>query len=164
MKRIGSFVVLVSALFANATWANNDKIGVVDLREIFAKAPEVKVIKTNLEKRFKPRQEKLMAMQKNIKEKVDKLQKNGAVMSAADKKTLQQEIMSGQQALEKEGSQYQNDLNTAQNSAMETFFNKVKGIIDTVAKKEKYTLVLQRENVPYRSKELDITDAVIKAL
>jgi outer membrane protein len=152
------------AITSMVSVADPMNIGVVDLREVFAKAPEVKVIKENLETRFKPRQQKLVEQQKAIKADMDKLQKDGSIMSNSDKKALQDNIVKQQQALEKNGSEYQQDLNSAQNQAMETFFGKVKNVIDKLAKKEKYTLVLQRENVPYMEEKLDITNKVIAAL
>lgn len=166
MKNLINKLLLVTSAFILSAAASADplKIGVVDLHEIFAKAPEVKVIKENLETKFKPRQQKLVAAQNDIKSDMDKLQKDGAVMSSSDKKLLQEKIMKAQQDLEKKGSQYQQDLNSAQNQAMETFFGKVKKVIDALAKKEKYNLVLQRDNVPYMDENLNITKKVVAAL
>ena len=47
---------------------------------------------------------------------------------------------------------------------MQDFFAKVKVALDKIAQKEHYDIVLQKENVPYSSPNLDITKQLIAAL
>jgi Skp family chaperone for outer membrane proteins len=47
---------------------------------------------------------------------------------------------------------------------MQTFFEKVKKVVDNIAKAEKYDLILQKEGVPFASTSMDITKQVITKL
>ena len=48
-------------------FAQSLKIGVVDLHKIIGESAHVKTVRQQLEIKFKPRQEKLLAMQKSVK-------------------------------------------------------------------------------------------------
>ena len=66
-----------------------------------------------------------------------------------------------QQKFERDGQQYQQELSTAHNEAMEDFYTRVRAAISSVAKKEKYSLILQKDAAPYVVEALDVTKQVI---
>lgn len=140
------------------------KIGVVDVQEIVAKAPQVKTINDRLSTKFKSRQEKVVALQNTLKKDMEKMERDAAVLSAKDKSALEEKILSQQRDLQRLGQDYQQDLSREQNKEMQEFFTKVKDAIDKVAKKESYDIILQKDGVPYASDSIDITKQVLDAL
>ena len=87
-------VVLAVAVFF-AAWsvgAFADGVGVVDMKAIFSTSPKVKAIKAELTKQFNPEKTKLESMGQALQGDITKYQKNKAVMSQADLKTLQDNI------------------------------------------------------------------------
>lgn len=162
MKRVGG--VLFALLFSMSAFADGTKIGVVDLQKIMQTAPQMKAIQEKLEKEFKPRRDKLVAVEEGLKKDMEKFKRDSTVMSASQKKDLEKKILATQQQFERDGQQYQQELSTAHNEAMEEFYNKIRAAIAKVAESEKYDVVLQKDAAPYSSEKLDVTAKVIQGI
>lgn len=165
MKRLGGFfVALVCALMSFGACADGTKIGVVDLQKIMQTAPQMKTIQEKLEKEFKPRRDKLVAMEEGLKQDMEKFKRDSAVLSQSQKKELEKKIVSTQQTFEREGQQYQQELSTAHNDAMEEFYNKVRAAIAKVAASNQYDVVLQKDAAPFSADKLDVTAKVLQEI
>ena len=160
------FVALALSLFGVNAFAdmNGAKIGVVDLQKIMQASNQMKEIQQKLEKDFKPRRDKLVAMEETLKQDMEKFKRESAVMSDSQKKELEKKIVSAQQVFEREGQQYQQELSAAHNEAMEQLYSKIRKAISKVADTDKYDLVLQKDAAPFSSEKLDITNSVIKQI
>lgn len=164
MKRLISVFAILTSFFAAQAFADAAKIGIVDLQKLMQTSSQMKEIQQKLEKEFKPRREKLIAMEANWKADVEKFKRDSAIMSQNQKKDLEKKLFRAQQQLERDNQQYQQDLSTAQNEAMEALYTKVRAAISKVAKDEKYDLIVQKDAAPFSSETLDITDKVVKAI
>ncbi len=129
-----SLVALVFSLFGVQAYADNARIGVVDLQKIMQTSTQMKEIQQKLEANFQPRRDKLMAMEKTLKEDMEKFKRDSAILSATQKKDLEKKIVAAQQQFERDGQQYQQELSTAHNEAMEALYAKVRSAIATIAK------------------------------
>ena len=100
MKKI-LIVALSCILFvgANAAFASDVKVGVVDVQQVLQNVPQVKALQTKLKKQFAPQEKKITVAQKQLQANIDKYKKNQAVMKAQDKDALQKKILDGQQQL-----------------------------------------------------------------
>jgi len=165
MKRYGmALVALVFSLLGTNIFADSAKIGVVDLQKIMQTSSQMKEIQQKLEKEFKPRRDKLVAMEASLKGDMEKFKRDSAVLSATQKKDLEKKIISAQQQFERDGQQYQQELSTANNEAMEGLYAKVRAAIVKIAKDDKYDLIVQKDAAPFSADTLDVTDKVIKAI
>lgn len=165
MKRvIGVLIALMFVFGSVGASADGTKIGVVDLQKIMQTATQMKTIQEKLEKEFKPRRDKLIAMEEGLKKDMEKFKRDSAVLSQSQKKELEKKIVSTQQQFEREGQQYQQELSTAHNEAMEEFYNKIRGAIAKVAESEKYDLVLQKDAAPFSVDKLDVTTRVLQEI
>jgi outer membrane protein len=165
MKRIGAVLVaLVFSLFGTSLFADWAKIGVVDLQKIMQTSSQMKSIQEKLEKEFKPRRDKLVAVEASLKSDMEKFKRDSAIMSATQKKELEKKIVSTQQQFERDGQQYQQELSTAHNEAMEGLYTKVRAAIGKIAKDEKYDIIVQKDAAPFSTQALDVTDKVIKEI
>ena len=165
MKRFGAVLVaLVFSLFGTSVFADWAKIGVVDLQKIMQTSSQMKDIQAKLEKEFKPRRDKLMAVESSLKSDMEKFKRDSAIMSATQKKDLEKKIVAAQQQFERDGQQYQQELSTAHNEAMEGLYTKVRAAISKIAKDEKYDIIVQKDATPFSSETLDVTEKVIKAI
>lgn len=165
MKRFSVVLALVfSAFCVNAFAADTAKIGVVDLQKIMQTSSQMKDIQQKLEKEFKPRRDKLVAMEASLKADMEKFKRDSAVLNATQKKDLEKKIIATQQQFERDGQQYQQELSTANNEAMEKLYSKVREAIAKVAEDEKYDLIVQKDAAPFSIVTLDVTDKVVKAI
>lgn len=165
MRRLSAVLIaLVLGLTGTAAFADWAKVGVVDLQRIMQTSPQMKSIQEKLEKEFKPRRDKLVAMEENLKKDMEKFKREGAVMSDAQKKALERKIVATQQQFERDGQQYQQELSTAHNEAMEGLYNKVRSAIKTIAETDKYDIILQKDAAPFSVSKMDVTDKVMKEI
>ena len=155
---------MVGLMMISSSAFSETSIRIVDLQKIMQTANDGKEIQAKLEKEFKPRRDKLIAMEKDIKKDMATFKRDNAVMSKAKKEALEKKIVAAQRQFEQEGQAYQKDLNQAHNAEMETFYGKIRAAIDTVSKKEHYDLVLQKDAAPFSNDSLEITDLVLKAM
>ncbi|MBA2709990.1 MAG: OmpH family outer membrane protein [Tatlockia sp.] len=165
MKRFtGILIAMVLALSGLNVFADGAKIGVVDLQKIMQTSIQMKAIQKKLENDFKPRRDKLLAMEEGLKKDMEKFKRDSSVLSDSQKKELEKKIVSVQQNFEREGQHYQQELSTAHNEAMENLYSKIRKAIAKVAETDKYDIVLQKDAAPFSSEKLDITDSVLKQI
>jgi outer membrane protein len=164
MKRFAGVLALVFSIFSACAFADSAKIGVVDLQKIMQTSSQMKEIQQKLENEFKPRRDKLVAMEASLKVDMEKFKRDGAIMSATEKKNLEKKLIASQQQFERDGQQYQQELSTANNEAMEGLYAKVRAAISKVAKDDKYDIIVQKDAAPFSAEALDVTDKVVKAI
>lgn len=165
MKQFGGVLIaLMLVISTGSAFADGTKIGVVDLQKIMQTSVQMKAIQEKLEKEFKPRRDKLVAMEDGLKKDMEKFKRDTAIMSQTQRKDLEKKIVGTQQQFEREGQQYQQELSTAHNEAMEEFYNKIRAAIAKVAESEKYDLVFQKDAAPFSVEKLDVTAKVMQEI
>lgn len=165
MKRLsGVLLAGIMALCCTGAFADGAKIGVVDLQKIMQTAPQMKAIQERLEKEFKPRRDKLVAMEESLKKDMEAFKRDSAIMSQVKRKDTEKRVVAAQQQFERDGQQYQQELSTAHNEAMEEFYGKIRTAIAKIAEREQYDVVLQKDAAPFSSDKLDVTPQVMKEI
>jgi outer membrane protein len=163
MKRLTNILLVLFFSFGSiSAFADAPKIAVVDLQKIMQTSDEMKAIQAKLEQNFKPRRDKLMGMEADLKTDMDTFKRDSSVMSQAKRKEAEDKIVATQQQFEREGQQYQQELSAAHNQAMEQFYDKIRAAISKVAAEKKYDLVLQKDAAPFSIEKLDVTEQVIQ--
>ena len=160
--RIAMFSVL--ACFVSMGIAGNLKIGVIDIHKLVTQSAEVKKINRDLDIRFKPRQEKIVAQQKQLQEQIAKLKRDSAVLSKAEQSKLQAQIIKDKRDLARLEQDFQQEAGTSQHEAMQNFVKKIRKSINQYAAKNNYDLILQKDLVPFASAQVDITKAILKVV
>jgi outer membrane protein len=165
MKRLGGVILAGLMVFVCASgFAEGAKIGVVDLQKIMQTAPQMKAIQERLEKEFKPRRDKLVAMEEKLKADMEAFKRDSAIMNQNKRKEAEKKVVGMQQQFERDGQQYQQELSTAHNEAMEEFYGKIRTAIAVIAEREKYDVVLQKDAAPFSIDKLDVTPQVMKEI
>jgi outer membrane protein len=153
-----------TALCSVPAMADTMKVGVIDMRTIVSTAPQAKAALEKLKKEFKTREDQMLATEKSLKEKSEKLQRNASVMSEAEKTKLEKEVVAGQRDLQRIQTEIRDDATVRQQEEMKKIITKVNTAVQDIAKKEKYDLIIHSEAAPFAAKQLDITDKVLKAM
>jgi outer membrane protein len=159
-----SVVALLAAGNAVAAVDANLKIGVIDMQQILQKSNQIKTINEQLTKQFKPRQDKIIAQQKQIQDETNKINKEGSVINANDRNKLQDKIIKERADLQGVAVAFQRDVSNAQNQAMQGFMTKLTAVVNNIAKAGNYDLIMQRAGVPYVKENLDVTKPVLDEL
>lgn len=140
------------------------KVGVVDVRQVLQKSPQMAEVNTRLEKQFKPQQVKITEAEKTLQATMDKMNREGAVMGESARAQLQQKIISDKANIQAMITTFQQGLGAAQNEAMQKLLSQVGEVVTQMGKDGKYDVIFQGENVPYVDKKWNMTEQVIQAM
>lgn len=166
MKIISSilYVVLLStfSVYSGSLLAET-KIGFVDTVKLMESAPQAKSAQSKIEKEFAPREKELVALQRQIKTKEDKLSRDGAVMSESERNKLERDILSKRRDLKRSQEEFRDDLNIRRNEVLAKLQKDMYQAVVALAKEQKYDLIMS-QGVVYSSDRVDITDSVLKKL
>lgn len=157
MKKLLCLVSLGAALMSFNVMAA-DKIAVVDVMAILQKMPQKEAVAKALKNEFQARADSLKADEKKAKAALQKLQKDGATMSASEKKKNQEILAKFDEKAEKFAQEYRR----RENEEATKLLNRIQDAVKVVSKKEKLDLVLKAESVFYAENASDITEKVMK--
>jgi outer membrane protein len=139
------------------------KIGVVNFQKLLEDAPQTKTAMQSLENEFAPRRRELMTMQNDLKAREDKLQKEGAVMSEADRAKAEKTFRDQQREFSRKAGEFQDDAGTRKNEEIGKVQRFLVSEIQTYATAQGFDLVLG-DGVFYAKDPLDITAKVLAVL
>ncbi len=86
-----SLLVLSSSMFANAAEAAQ-KVGYINTAQVFQALPQREVVLQKMKAEFKDREAELQSLQAEGKTKVEKLKRDGSLMSSEEIEKLRIEI------------------------------------------------------------------------
>jgi outer membrane protein len=139
------------------------KIGVVNFQKLLEDAPQTKTAMQALENEFAPRRRELMTMQNDLKAREDKLQKEGAVMSEADRTKAEKTFRDQQREFSRKAGEFQDDAGTRKNEEIGKVQRFLVSEIQTYANAQGFDLVLG-DGVFFAKGPLDITANVLAVL
>jgi outer membrane protein len=139
------------------------KIAVVNVPRLLEEAPQAKSAMQALQDEFAPRQREIVAQQKDLKTKEDKLQRDGAVMAENERRNAEKELREGQRDLQRKQNEYVEDLNLRRNEELGKLQRSLLQEVQTFARSGNYDLVVG-DGVLYVNESMDITAQVLGAL
>jgi outer membrane protein len=165
MKKCFVFLAMVVSLGLASLSAYADvKVAVVDMQQVVQNTPQFGEITASLRKEFGDRQKKITDAQNSLKKAADDFNRNSSVMTAADRKTTEEKLMTQQRELQQMQMSFQKDFVEAQNKKINELVTQVKKVVADIAKKDKYNVVLVRAGVIYSDDGMDVTKEVVDAL
>src|ERR1700756_4406723 len=139
------------------------KIGYVDFQKLMSEAPQVKSAMQALQNEFGPRQRELVAMQNDLKARDEKLQKEGAVMSEADRAKAEKTLRDNQREFSRKAGEFQDDASARRNEEIGKVQRYLVTEIQGYANAQGFDLVLG-EGVFFAKGPLDITANILAVL
>jgi outer membrane protein len=139
------------------------KMGVVNFQKLLEDAPQTKTAMQALENEFAPRRRELLTMQNDLKARDDKLQKEGAVMSEADRAKAEKALRDQQREFQRKAGEFQDDASTRRNEEIGKVQRYLVSEIQVYANAQGFDLVLG-EGVFFAKGPLDITANVLAVL
>jgi len=160
VKKLVLSVLLIAGFITTNVAAEDLKIGVVSVERILSEAPQVDAVNTSMLERFGPQRDALQSLEKEITKMQGNYKRNELVMTEDKLNELKKEIIIKIQGLKQKEAMLQQEVATVRNQELAVLQQQVRGIIDDISKKGKYSLVLS-EGVAYADDKLDITDKVL---
>jgi outer membrane protein len=139
------------------------KMGYVNFQKLLEEAPQTKTAMQGLENEFAPRRRELLTMQNDLKARDEKLQKEGAVMSEADRAKAEKSLRDQQREFSRKAGEFQDDASTRRNEEIGKVQRYLVTEIQGYANAQGYDLVLG-DGVFFAKGPLDITANVLAVL
>jgi len=139
------------------------KMGVVNFQKLLEDAPQTKTAMQALENEFAPRRRELLTMQNDLKARDEKLQKEGAVMSEADRAKAEKTLRDQQREFSRKAGEFQDDASTRRNEEIGKVQRYLVTEIQAYATAQGFDLVLG-EGVFYAKAPFDVTAQVLAVL
>ena len=114
-RSIAFLGLCLCGLMISAPASAEVKMGVVNFQKLLEDAPQTKTAMQALENEFAPRRRELLTMQNDLKARDEKLQKEGAVMSEADRAKAEKTLRDQQREFQRKAGEFQDDASTRRN-------------------------------------------------
>lgn len=150
-------------LFSANVHAAELKIGFVDVARVLEKAPQAEQAKRELEREFSPRDKRLVAEQKELRSLEEKLTRDTAVMSESERHRLERDILQKQRDIKRAQEEFREDFNIRRNEELGKLQRLVFEAIRSLAKDERFDLLLT-DGVVFASEKVDVTTKVQQKL
>ncbi|MBV7300078.1 OmpH family outer membrane protein [Enterovibrio paralichthyis] len=158
-----SLAILSTSFFAQAAEAAQ-KIGYVATGPVIAQMAQKSNIQEKLRKEFKDQIADVERLKSRLEKGVEKLQRNGELMSDAERTKLQRELQALDADFKLKAKNLQEDQRKRAGEEERKLIQKLQSTITSIAKKEGYDLVLDRQAVLYGSPKDDLSEKVLKAV
>ena len=139
------------------------RVGVVNTVKLMEEAPQARDAQSRIESEFAPREKELVALQRKIRDQEERLNRDGAVMSEAERTRLEREVLSLRRDLNRSQDEFRDDLNIRRNEALSKLQKVMYDATVALAREQNYDLILG-QGVVYASDKVDITPLVLKKL
>ena len=160
VKNLVLSILLIAGFVSTNVAAAELKIGVVSVERILTEAPQVEAVNASMLERFGPQRDALQVLEKEINKMQEDYKRNELVMTEDKLNKLKKDIITKIQKLKQTEAVLSQEVATVRNQELAVLQQQVRGIIDDIAKKGKYSLVLS-EGVAYTDDKLDITSKVL---
>lgn len=165
MKKI-RFISICMALTLpvyTAPAAAEAKLGYISASELLEKSPQAESASSKMEQEFTPRRNKMQADLKELKQLEDKLGREGATLTEAERSKMERDIIVRKRDISREQDSYREDLTMRRNEELGKLQQVVREIIQTIGKEEGYDLIFF-DGVAYASPKTDLTEKAMQRL
>jgi len=142
--------------------ADIPKIALVDLMVAFNESEVGKKAMAELDSFIKSKKSTIEEKGKVIERLKGELEKQGSVLSPDAKKAKEEEIERLMRDAQRHIQDAENEVNKKKDKIRETIIKDLQAIISKIGQEEGYTLILEKGISLFASKEIDITEKVVK--
>lgn len=156
-------IFLLSGMMASASEAET-KLAYIDMQKAIQETSTGKKAKSELETEFNKKKKELEKREADLKKMNDDLEKKSMVLTDEVKAQRQQELQGEMLKYRELVGKSQMEIQKRERDLTVPIVEKLKVIIDQIAKKEGYTMVFEKseQSVMWANKDVDLTDRVVK--
>ena len=159
-----NFMIFLALIFlALTTYAEELKIGIVDVNKILKNAPQTITANKKLEKEFSSRTDKLKAKISTLQADEKKFQKESLTMSDDQREKAEKGLQQRRIDIQRNERELREDMDLRRREEIGDLQEKINITIDKIAADEKYDLILYT-GIAFASKKVDMTEQIIQAL
>ncbi len=162
---MGKAILGIALLFSFVlpAFAQEVKIGVVNIPVLMEQAPQARVAMAALEEEFQPRQRTILARQTEFKDLSEKVQRDIAVMGETERRNAEKDLRDLQREVTRLQTEFQEDLNLRRNEELGNLQRSLLKEVQDYAQTAGFDLVVG-DGVLYASTTVNITENVLRAM
>ncbi|USH03076.1 OmpH family outer membrane protein [Grimontia kaedaensis] len=164
IKAAGLSLAIISASFYATAAEAAQKVGYVATGPVLAQMAKKSNVSEKLRKEFKDRIAEVDRLRDRLEKGVEKLQRNGELMSEKERTKLQRELQALDADFKLKAKNLQEDQRKRGAEEERKLVQKLQKTIETIAKKEGYDMVINSQAVMYASPKDDLSEKVLKAV
>ncbi len=155
---------LMLGLLLTATASQAElKIGFVNIPAVLEKAPQAEKAKKRLELEFSSRDRQLVAQQKDIQTKEERMTRDAGVMSDSERSRVEKDLLNQKRDAKRKQQEFSEDFNARRNEELGKLQRRIVEAIRSIAKDQNFDLLLT-DGVIYASERTDVTNQVQQKL
>jgi Skp family chaperone for outer membrane proteins len=164
MKKVFACLVFVGLVITSPlAYAQAIKIGYFDGERVFAESKRCAKEREAYDKKEKEWQQSLEKKTAEVKALEESLRKKAGMLSEQARKAMERDYQQKAIELDRIKQDAGDELKPMYQTMMGRFSKNIRMVLKKLGQEEKYTIILEAGLVLYASKEIDITDQVIKA-
>ncbi|MFA5489090.1 MAG: OmpH family outer membrane protein [Candidimonas sp.] len=152
----------LAAAPVHAQQQQGTKIGFVSTERILRDSAPAKAAQAKIESEFKKRDAELESLTNNLRNLVQKFDKDAPVLSESERIKRQRQLADLDSDLQRKRREFQEDFNRRRNEEFSAIVERADAAIKSIAESQGYDLIIQ--DAVTVSPRVDITDQVMKAL
>ena len=158
-------IVLIGLFFVTAAFAADNKtvkIGIIDLQKILRESKAAKKAQAIYKKDLESKRALLSAGEKEIQQLEKDLKENGKALSVEARKEKEENLTKQIKEFKRLAADMNEELKSKNTELTRKLLAEIGGVVQTLLKKEQYTVIMQSDKVVAFDGAVDITEKVIK--
>jgi len=156
-------VVLATLLCVSTGWAQDRvKIGFIDIQRAISESQAGKRAKQNFQVEVKKAENDLLKAKQELERLKSDLDKKGPLLKEEERRNLEADLQRRYVSYQRSMQDQQQSLRQKEGQMTSDILKDLEKIVDEVGKTEKFTLILERNQILYSDQGIDITNKVIE--
>jgi outer membrane protein len=160
-----SVMVLTILFFATAAFAADNKtaeIGIIDVQKVLRESKAAKKAQNIYKKDFETKRALLSAGEKEIQRLEEDFKENGKVLSVEARKEKEENLTKQVKDFRRLAADMDEELKKKDAELTRKLLAEIGRVVQTLLKKDQYTVIMQSDKVVAFDETVDITEKVIK--
>lgn len=158
-------IVLTGLLFATAAFAADKKaaeIGIIDVQKVLRESKAANKAQNIYKKDFETKRALFSAGEKEIQRLEEDLKENGKALSVEARKEKEENLIKQVKDFKRLAADMDEELKKKDAELTRKLLTEIGRVVQTLLKKDQYTVIMQSDKVISFDETADITDKVIK--
>ena len=159
--KYGLVLILLAASLSAASAQERVKIGYIDIQRAISESTNGKRAKERFQAQVKKAESDLLKEKQELDRMKGDLDKKGPLMREDERRNMEADLQKRAVNYQRAAGDYQQDLRQKESELMNDILKELEGVVNEVAKAEKYTVILERSQILFADPGIDITNKVI---
>jgi outer membrane protein len=157
--------ILIMAVFllgTTAAFADESKLGFVDMQRAMSETDDGKKAKAALKKIFDQKQKEIDEQQAALKKDVEDLDKKRTLLPPEQVREKEAELQTRMQKVQQTYLRHQQELSSKEQEATAKIYDRMNKIIAKIASAENFSMIVEKSSLVFAKPHLDLTNELIR--